>query len=303
VAQLTSNSATALNVPDFAVTFVLTSDFESSVRRRTGEDEFVAERVGAVAARRTIPDDDDHARCDVVVDTSFVDDGATPVHVMWSMAHEVCHVLLRRMRSAVPGITLPPGHVPFDRDAGDIALHAYDEYRCDNFANWVLTHGVRRSPGEVRASGHEFVGDAYADLLRTALDERVHPGWPDLVRAYRQHETSLGHLVRSVQDETREVLALAAHAHAVAASGGAGSPLTGLPHRGAELYLEPAWSEIVDKLSDTPLVPALAEFSRSDALVFTVGSAALCRLWERLGISSRWTSEGKVYIAVDEPEH
>ncbi|WP_199438805.1 hypothetical protein [Umezawaea beigongshangensis] len=301
MAQLTSNSASALNVPDFAVTFVLTADFESSVRRRTGEDDLVAERAGGVPARRTIPTEDDHARCDVVVDTSLVGGGADPVHVMWSMAHEMCHVLLGRMRSAVPGVALSPGHVPFDRDAGAIALDAYDEYRCDNFANWVVSHGVRRSPGEAPASGYEFVGDTYADLLRAALDERAHTGWADLVHAYRQHETSLGHLVRTVQRETREALTLAAHAHAVAASAGAGSPLAGLPHRDAELYLRPAWDEIVERLSSTPLVPTLAEFSRSDALVFAAGSAALRQLWERLGISSRWTSEGKVYIAVDEP--
>lgn len=289
--------ADALSVPSFSVTVVLTGDLTSSVVAR-GEAGFHVERLGGAVQGKTLPTTPDFANVTIVLDAARTDEDV-PEALLRSLMririsiHEYGHAMLGRLRATARTRPVRSGKIQTPSEAAAImAYQAGDEYWCDRFADDVLCGMSLRLGGEERLSLGEFdlIGDGYRDELVAALDTVVHPGWVDLVSAYRRHEVDLVLMYNRLLRETEQVLNLIAHADANAARQG-GSIVDDLSgHPAFDLHVAPVWSLVREVLQRTDPIPSLAVFPEADRAVQAAGQRIL-EMWDSLDVRGSLVEE------------
>jgi hypothetical protein len=236
--------ATDRGIPGFDVQIVVASDFADEVHailRRLdgangdGGEVFTTERTGGAVTGKCIPLTDDYSDQVIVLDGApcTVDDPNGQAWFVSLLAHELAHAVIGRARHASGALEGVP-RVSFngvDR-AKSIARIAAEEYRVDVISSVLLggLGSVTDGAGAARpATAYDLLGDCHRDELRLALDTTVHPGWPDTVQRYREHQMPLEELWREISLSTEGVFTLVAHAEAHAALGATRSPWTSLP--------------------------------------------------------------------------
>jgi len=139
-------------------------------------------------------------------------------------------------------------------------LGALDEWLADRAANIVLgklvTVGAEQD--DRRAAGGLYVlAGSYIGRVGEMLDAVVYPGWPDAVRAYREHQTDLIAMWHTVVSQAEQVFILLAYAQAEAEHFGVPSALAGplSGHPGTALYLGPVWEALRAAAEQNPLLP------------------------------------------------
>ncbi|MEV5769127.1 hypothetical protein AB0L34_31855 [Micromonospora sp. NPDC052213] len=296
-----------LRIPPFETTVVMSGDMTASVNRRTKDKSFSPERVGGQVAGKTMPiDPTNFSQVDLVMDMGMmnpVPEGTQLGMFIYLLAHELGHAVIGRQRTT-SGDTPAARRVEPSGMAGLYGLEAIDEWRCDQLADIVLggiaTVNVDGNQSAVRY-GLMLPSDWTADL-RNVVDEVVYPAWPDLVWSYRIHDIDLEQMWEQLQTQTSQVLIFLAHNEARALSAGRPSPLTQLAgHRGVDLYLGPAWSEIMKEAETQPILASQDEFQRNQDDLLIVCRSAITKMWTTLGVTGRRLLDGTVYLDVSDP--
>ncbi len=265
-------------VPDVDLTVVLTGDITASIRARSEtERDFSPERAGGTVTGKTISLGLDFSETAIVLDTgdAAADENIDEVEFLHLVGHEFGHALIGRL-SAAAG-TRPPKPTREQTPAEVAAIWAYeaaDEFRCDLFSNTLLGKLVTVTPGggEPRPlTLADLFGEGYRNAFVDLLDD-VHPGWPDLVHAYRTREVGLDEMYEGLVFGTGSVLKLIAHADTVEEAGGNAPLLTGsTDHPAVQRLLGPVWTQIREVLDTTPTLPPLAEFAAADRAIQDCG--------------------------------
>ncbi|MFF5130971.1 hypothetical protein ACFY41_29115 [Streptomyces syringium] len=296
--------ADEFGVPDLELTVVLTGDITASIQARSEtERDFSPERVGGTVKGKTISLVRDFSETAIVLDTgdAAAEEDFDAVNFLHLVGHEYGHALIGRLRAAAGTRPPKPTREQTPDEVGAIwAYEAADEYRCDLFSNALLGQFATVTPGggEPRPlTLADLLGEGYRDAFASLLD-RVHPGWPDLVQAYRTREVGLDEMYDGLRFGTDATLKLIAHADAVEEAGGNAPLLTGYTdHLAVQRLLGPVWTQIRKVLDTTPLLPPLAEFAAADRAIQDCGQHIVA-MWESLGVSGRLTEDDQLYISV-----
>ncbi|MER7362642.1 hypothetical protein [Nonomuraea wenchangensis] len=297
--SLLSVRAEAQGVPSFHLSVILSGDITASIAR-LGESDFQPERLGGRVAGKTIALRRDYSDVAIVLDSSAEMDVLDIVHLT---AHEYGHVLLGRLRAAAgtrPAIPIRPQSP--QEIAAILAYEAADEYRCDLLSNEILGTVTIGKGSEARPVnlGDAFT-DGYFEALVATIDNRVHPGWPDLVDAYRCWEIDLEAMFTRVVSETDQLMKLIAHAEGVARGSGQDPVLDRLRTRPAvQLYLAEAWNPVRHILENTDIIPSSTDFREVDYKLQREGRGVIS-MWRRLGIHGRLTENDEVQLDIRAP--
>lgn len=300
--------AEELATPAFETTIIMSGNLTASVDRRGKEKDFSPERLGGQVAGKTFPvDPTDYSRVDVILDVGMMapdPDGLQQGMFVYLLAHELGHAVIGRQRTTCGDAPTAQRDDPSGM-AGVYGLEVVDEWRCDRLADIVLGGMVTAEvvDGEpVPARYGYLVPDSGQAELRQVLDQAVHPAWPELVWSYRVGQTDLASMWEKLQEQTKQVFVCLAHAEAKALGAGQPSPLSQVAgHLGADLYLSPAWSRIMQVVEPQPILSHHSEFHTHQNEVFRVCQSAIAHMWACLGITRRPTDDGRVYLDVTEP--
>ncbi|MFD5398614.1 hypothetical protein ACFWJW_30935 [Streptomyces sp. NPDC127097] len=292
------------DVPDLELTVVLTGDITASIQARSEtERDFSPERVGGTVRGKTISLVRDFSETAIVLATgdAAADEDFDEVEFLHLVGHEYGHALIGRLRAAAG--TRPPKptrDLTPDEVAAIWAYEAADEFRCDLFSNTLLGKFVTVTPGgsEPRPlTLADVFGEGYRVAFVDLLDD-VHPGWPDLVQAYRTREVGLGEMYGGLVFGTGSVLKLIAHADAVEEAGGNAPLLTAATdHPAVQRLLGPVWTQIREVLDTTPTLPPLAEFAATDRAIQECGQHIVA-MWQSLGVRGHLTEDDQLYVSV-----
>jgi len=292
--------ATDCGIPEFDVRVVAASDFAGEVRtilrhldgaNDDGGEVFTTERIGGAVTGKCIPLTGDCSDQVIVLDRAacMVDDPNGQAWFVSLLAHELAHAVIGRARHASGALEgVPRVSVNGVDRAKSIARIAAEEYRVDVISSILLggLGSVADEQGAARpATAHDLLGDCHRDELRQALDTTVHPGWPDTVQRYREHQMPLEELWREISLSTEGVLTLVAHAEAHAALGATRSPLDELArHRGVELYLTPAWQALLQAIGSEAALPTTEATYAYEQRIADAGGQAILAMWHHLGL-------------------
>ncbi|MBT2545781.1 hypothetical protein J7E99_35175 [Streptomyces sp. ISL-44] len=137
----------------------------------------------------------------------------------------------------------------------------------------------------------------YRDAFAGLLDD-VHPGWADVVHAYRTHQVGLDEMYESLLFGTGAMLKLIAHADAVEHAGGNAPLLTGYAdHPAVQRLLGPVWTPIREVLDTTPTLLSLADFAAVDRAIQDCGRHIVA-MWASLGVTGHLTEDDQLYVSV-----
>lgn len=143
----------------------------------------------------------------------------------------------------------------------------------------------------------DLLGEGYRDYFSELLDD-VHPGWGDLVQAYRTRQVDLDTMYEGLLFGTDAVLKLIAHADAVEEAVGNAPLLTGYAdHPAVQRLLGPVWSPIREVLDTTSVLPPLAEFAATDRAIQDCGQH-MVGMWASLGVTGHLTDDDQLYVNV-----
>lgn len=305
VCALAFRAAGELGCPSFKLDLVLPGDFDESVARRLPSGQFESGRLGGIVHGKTLPSTPDYSTVDVImrVDQGF--DASLYPQFVATLAHDLAHVLIGRMRSGYGYSVMENSRVhAFAGDATAFAIQAVDEVRCNLFGDAVLRCVFQELEAEL---GHPVTswylfGDTYELELRDAIDRHVYPGWPDTVDEYRLKRITLDEMLKLLLGSTGQVLTLLAHAHSFAMTGLQESPLRAVENRGVELYLAPMWQMLLAAIEGSPLISHAAVIAEQDARVKAAGVEALIEMWRSLGVIGRFLNgNGDMWVDVTEP--
>ena len=178
------------------------------------------------------------------------------------------------------------------------ARGAIDEVCCDLLADVTLRRMVTVTGPDgasERLGFGRLTGGVYAARLSDVLEERVHPGWPDIVQQYRTHRLTLEEMFNRIVAEFDEVLTLTAHAHAEMLSLGENSPfaLGGLADDcGVQLYLGPVWQRLMRAVADHDgFILEFATFRERERQILAEAEAATIEFWSTLGVTVDQSSD------------
>ncbi|MEU3091236.1 hypothetical protein ACWCQ0_38605 [Streptomyces massasporeus] len=300
-----STVADEFGVPDMELTVVLTGDITGSIRARSEiERDFAPERAGGIVKGKTISLVRDFSETAIVLDTGGVaaEEELDQAELLHLVVHEYGHALVGRLR-AVAG-TRPPKTIRSKTPEEVAAIWAYeaaDEFRCDLFSNALLGQSITVTPssgGEPRRfTLADLLGEGYRDAFAGLLDD-VHPGWADLVHAYRTHQVGLDEMYESLLFGTGAMLKLIAHADAVEHAGGNAPLLTGYAdHPAVQRLLGPVWTPIREVLDTTPTLLSLADFAAVDRAIQDCGRHIVA-MWASLGVTGHLTEDDQLYVSV-----
>jgi hypothetical protein len=288
-----------LGIPSFDVTVKMVSHFAgevSAVLRSVEGDNgevFTTERLGGAVTGKCIPLADDYSNQVIILDGTVcqADDPNEQAWVISQLAHELTHVVLGRARHASGALEdVPRWSLNVLDRASNIARIVTEEYRVDLISSKLLERfgTVTNQQGTTRPlTAYDLVGDGHRDELERTLDATVHPGWPDTVQRYREHQLSLEELWRQMSSSTEGVFTLVAHTEAHATIGGVHSPLDELgQHRGVQLYFAPVWQALLEVLSAEPLLPAMDATRTDQRRITDAGGQAILEMWRRLGLQA-----------------
>ena len=302
------------SVPQTTVQAIITADFVATVQRVLDEigdpnQNYGTERLGGLAVAKAIRTADDFSAHTVVFDADLwaADTLAVSPFGLELASHEMAHVMLGRARwvsGALEGVEFPT--VTPIEVARSAVRTAVEEYRADMIAGTVLGSAVSiAQDGKTRpARPGDFIGDnSYRDQLAVVLDTTVYPGWPDTVQRYRTRHLTLEQMWTQIAESTDQVLTLLGHCEAESHFGderGAFKATTAA-HRGAELYVRPMWSPIMEAVEAQGL-PELVDTKTAELELLDVGEAAVLGMWERLGWDVEVQQDGRFAIWVSAPE-
>lgn len=304
--------ASNLSVPPFDLTVVLSGDLTASINEH-GEAGFQPERLGGMVAGKTLPATADHAAMTIVLDAATPPEDVPPFWATLSrihiLAHEYGHAMIGRLRAVAgtkPAAPTTRMQTPSEA-AAVIAYRSAEEFQCDWLAHAVLqtvgfgTDGS--NPVKLADLGlGTMIGDGYREHLAEVVDTMVHPGWPELVDAYRHRRIDLVTMFSRLVRETEQVMTLVAHADAVAQASSNAPVLNALAgHRGVDLYLAQAWEPVRKVLDEVPGPPCADDFATVDQDLQTAGEG-LVEMWSRLGVRGHVTDDGQLYLTVSEPQ-
>jgi hypothetical protein len=304
--ELMISKARELLVPPFDLTVVVTGDIQASVTQRSERD-FQPERLGGVVAGKTIAHVRDYSIVTVVFDATLIGDDENPLVDLRRLAtitHEYGHVLLGRLRATSGTRPGPPARTQTPTEAAAIlAYETADEYRCDLFANALLSALEISIDGSGPAPMHlGFIyGDGYRDELVACLDRVVHPGLADLVDDYRHRRIPLEDMYGQLLMQTDQLLKLTAHADAVAAAANQSPVLDGLrTYRGVDLYLDGAWSPLRQAIATAEVIPKLPDFAAVDRNLQRLGQG-IVDMWAQLGVRGSLTYTDELHLDIRAP--
>jgi hypothetical protein len=187
---------------------------------------FTTERLGGAVTGKCIPLADDYSNQVIILDGTVcqADNPNGQAWVISQLAHELTHVVLGRARHASGALEdVPRWSLNVMDRARNIARIVTEEYRVDLISSKLLERfgTVTNQQGTTRPlTAYDLVGDGHRDELERTLDATVHPGWPDTVQRYREHQLSLEELWRQMSSSTEGVFTLVAHTEAHATIGG-----------------------------------------------------------------------------------
>ncbi|WP_157839120.1 hypothetical protein [Streptomyces flavidovirens] len=291
--------AEEFDVPEMMLTVVLTGDITASVRAHSEiERDFTPERSGGgIVKGKTISLVRDFSETVIVLDAgdATVKEELDQVELLHLIAHEYGHAIIGRLR-AVAG-TRPPKTARDKTPEEAAAIWAYeaaDEFRCDMFSNALLGQFATVTPrdgGESRPLNlADFLGEDYRNAFSDLLDD-VHPGWADLVHAYRTHKIGLNEMYGDLLFDTAAMLNLIAHADAVEKARGNEPLLTGYAdHPAVQQLLGPVWTHIREVLNTTGTLPPLADFAAVDRALQDCGRQMVA-MWASLGVTAHLTED------------
>lgn len=315
IAPIVSRIADELQCPAVRVTAVLTPDFGVEVEAtwaRSGIEglAFTDDRLGGLVRAKTMPVVADYTQVHIVFNQRAWPTEPTLGQLFeWYFltAHELTHAVLGRLRhasGAADGIPFP-SRTPREC-ARSIARAAVEEFRCDLTADMITRNFVKAEiDGEPRGFGMaDIMGGGYGEALEAILEQRVHPGWPDVVERYRTWEISLESMWDHIIRETDQLMTTIAHSEAEAYASGADLLMTQtrfLGKLGAEMYVAPAWNRIFKAIDGDAIVPNLSEFAEAERKISGAGEQALLEMWSTLGITVIESEDRSFALEVTDP--
>ena len=310
---------TMADTNDFALparlTVILADDFTGEVDRRMaaapGTPPFSTDRVGGTVAAKNLPVPGDPDAGYIVVNAGSFDYADTSCGGQlvgaYAMTHELFHPPLtwtRNASGALDGYT-GPASTPAEC-ARAILRTISDEFRADLLASQALRALARGDVGQLRlADGREqWLHEQHIESLNEALDDVIHPGWPDTVLSYRTYDIDLETMWRTIVSQTEQALTLLAHADASAINAGHPFALTGnrAEHLGTTTYLADVWHPIRDFLIAKPVLPGLAHFADIERDLLAIGEPAIMSMWGKLGLTFEETGGGGFHLHVTDPQ-
>lgn len=311
--QALSAMAANGNVPSVKITAVLATDFVGAVNRAlaaNAQNEYTVERLGGTAVAKNIPIMDDHSEVHIIFDSATWIAGASGESGLLGLflaAHEFTHAFIGRLRAAsgaLKGVTFP-SRTPVEA-ARSIARISTEEFVADIVAGRILATAASVTvDGEsrpVRPADLTVLAAGYSSQLGMVLDQAVYPGWPDLVQSYREYQVDLNTMWSGIVQGTDQSITLIAHAEAEAVLNDGPQPLEDIfaEHKGAALYLAPAWNAIRQQVGDS-LFPSPEAFRAIEKRITDAGEAALLEMWKSLGLTFEINVDRSYAIHVSEP--
>lgn len=271
---------------------------------------FTVERLGGLVAGKTLAHHDNHLDATVLIASGMIawDDQAGFATGISLLAHELAHLCIGRARwasGALEGVLFPS--TTGTEYARSIARTSSEEYRATVLANIVfgVVVSVSVNGGEARRmTVYDVMGDSYTDRLVGVLDEVVHPGWPDTVLDYRWGRITLGELGKRIIEGTDQVFTILGHAESHAEAGDRPRPIDACAgHRGVEIYLGPAWEQLIGAArAATPVPGTLDEIRALEDEIVSQGEAAILGMWSKLGITVEERGDREWAMWVTDPE-
>ncbi|MEU8296102.1 hypothetical protein AB0C04_02285 [Micromonospora sp. NPDC048909] len=303
--------------PPINVTAILADDFVSAVesaQHRAGIADgrpFALERIGGLVSAKNVPTARDYSTVEIVFNSELWEaSNDSPMAEgirLWIALHELAHPVFGRLRhasGALDGVPFP-SHTPSEVARSMIRV-AVEEMRCDQIVDRILSNvaSVRRPDGEELPLRLGMLHDlGYCQAVIEALDERVYPGWPDLVEDYQYHQLSLDEMWARLATSTDGMLTLLGRAHAEALSVDYPGPLSNeaATSPGTQLYLGPMWGRIVAAAMNQPLIPSLDTFAQLEAELLDEGENAIHEMWRKLGVEVEELGDRKFALWISEP--
>jgi hypothetical protein len=244
------------------------------------------ERVGGQVAGKTMPLEDDWSRAAVASPGAVLasDDGRARAIAMFSLLHEIGHVLVERLGtlSGVREIGWNPT-VHSRRKAENTVRRGLDEWRVSTMASVALGGVITNAEGS-EVGIPALLGATYRDSLGDVLDY-AYPGWPDAVTRYRLRQMSLRDMYAQVVGETVDVFTFLSHCEAESMMLGRETPLRDewAAHPSTRLYLGAPWGALID--CEAPLLAPLAEFADAESTYLSEVAPRVIDMWRRLGLT------------------
>lgn len=311
-ASILGTIATNAGIGDTQVELVWASGdaFVTAVQDALGESDsgagrpFDTERLGGQVQAKNIPLSADGSRVRIILDSTYASTG-NPM-TLFVVAHELVHPILNRLahESGVLADVEFPSLTPVEQ-ARSIARGAADEYRADRVAAALLksTCSVTSEGGEAMPLDiNEVLWDAYCSQFVDVLESHVWPGWPDAVKAYRNHRLELDSLLRRIVEETDQTMTLLGHVQAATDAGGPDPLVEAGGHQGVNLYIADAWNALSDAVHRWPMIPSLSDGAQAYVEIGDAGETALLAMWAKLGLTFEIYPDRSYYTHVSDPQ-
>lgn len=313
--------ALSLGIEIGSTRLILATDFEAEVNATNQEiahqnsqhrpPHFSTERLGGIVAGKTLAHDLSYRDASILVASTLIKWEERTAFAMGVglLAHELAHVLVGRARwasGALVGVEFPS--ITGAECARSIARVASEEYRVTLLANIALGNVVSIQIDNAATrpvTVHDVMGDGYTDQLAKVVGETVHPGWPSSVDKYRNHHMTLEQLSAKIISETEQVFTILGHAEAHALAGNQLRPLDAIGDQcGTDLYLRPAWDQLLTPVQATSPVPSTLEDVLSlEQAIASEGEIAIRSMWSKIGLTVEEKGNREWALWVGEPEY
>lgn len=301
-------------IPSCRVRAVLTDDFVGEVNRLSGQKpsgapEFAAERVGGTAVGKNISLTEDGSKVAVIFDARTWDDHDQPQVKLLNMlliGHELAHPWIERGRIAAglyEGVSYPS--VTSTEIARSMSLILAGEYRADYLGDMIVRAFFSTGNGSERrpVGAWDLLAEGYMKQLQDVLGP-AHPGWADLVDAYRYGRSDLERMWGDLVTQLDQTLNLLMHSQSLADAADAPDPFTTEPISSlpaVRLYLAEPWSSFVDVVRGAPLLSRVEETLRWEQEIRSTGEESIKEIWQRLGIRATDYSDRSTQLDVEAP--
>jgi hypothetical protein len=301
-------------IDQLAVECVLADQFvkavESRMRRFGDSDQgpYTTERVGGFAVAKNLSQVEDESKVAIVFDASMWTgtDGAARARKAATMAHEVSHPVMtrvRRMSGALDGVIFPSQTLT--EVARSSARIDWDEFRAESFADMVLQEmATADEPGggthPLRLAEISLAG--YVEQAQMQLGA-AYPAWADRVQEYREGRKTLADMWYStLRDlgEMRTLIAATMGCMGVDSTEPIDPTVSSLP--AYQLYFGKPWEAYIDAMGRLPLVTTPVNHRDVEREILEAGEASFRKALIALGLTADDLPDRQCEVHVTEPQ-
>ena len=244
----------------------------------------------------------------IAVNKLFQDERVPEYIVNLTIAHELAHSYLMRMRSASGAAkdAIYPAITPTET-ARCLTRTIIDEYYADSLAALIVNHLCTKTINGVSSPAHvwDIFGQTYLESLKQHVSKagEVFPGH---VNSYRTWQIPLEEMWGKVQSATEHLFVMYIHARALADATGEevlifDSPeIKQLPFM--QKYIQDSSTTFLNRFRKHRPLHSIDAWKKMEEDVVPAGELAFKEIWQRLGLTFQETAPQQPFnIIVSEP--